>query len=155
MPIEVRPASILSDEATVLIEALNAELSAVYPEPGATHFRLDPNEVAPGRGAFFLARLDGEPVGCGAVRLLGDGQDAEIKRMYTAPTARGRGVARAILAAIEAEARRLGAQRLVLETGTRQGAALALYRREGFVDIAAFGEYTASPGTSVCMARPL
>lgn len=155
MPLEVHPASILSNEATALIGALNAELAAAYPEPGATHFRLGPDEVAPGRGAFFVAWLDNQPVGCGAVRLLDGGADAEIKRMYTAPTARGRGVARAILAAIEAEAGRLGARRLVLETGTRQTAALALYRREGFVEIGAFGEYTASPGTSVCMAREL
>jgi GNAT superfamily N-acetyltransferase len=155
VPLEVRPASIVSDEATELITALNAELSAAYPEPGATHFRLDPNEVAPGKGAFFVALLDSEPVGCGAVRLLDGGADAEIKRMYTAPSARGRGVARAILAAIESEARRLGARRLVLETGTRQTSALALYRREGFVEIDAFGEYVASPGTSVCMARAL
>ncbi len=74
--------------------------------------------------------------------------------MYVAPEERRRGVGRAILAAIEAEARGLGLTRLVLETGTRQLEAIALYRREGFADIPPFGEYVGSP-TSVCMAREI
>jgi GNAT superfamily N-acetyltransferase len=154
MRVEVVPTSIRSDTATALIAALNAELSAMYPEPGATHFRLDPDEVAPGRGAFLVAYADGAPVGCGAVRLLGDG-DAELKRMYAAARVRGQGVGRALLAALEAEARALGARRVVLETGIRQTAALALYRRAGFVDIPPYGEYVNSPGTSVCLAKEL
>ena len=101
-----------------------------------------------------MAYADGAPVGCGAVRLL-DGDDAEVKRMYVVPSARGRGVGRALLAALESEARSLGAGRLVLETGIRQTEALALYRRAGFVDIPAYGEYAASPGTSVCLAKGL
>ena len=59
---------ILSHTARTLIEALNAELSSRYPEDGATHFRLDPDEVAEGRGAFLVASRAGKPVGCGAVR---------------------------------------------------------------------------------------
>jgi len=152
--VDVVRRSIVGDEATRLIAALNAELSALYPEPGATHFRLDPAEVAPGRGAFVVAYVGGAPVGCGAVRRL-EGGDAELKRMYVDPSRRGRGIGRALLAALEAEARALGARRLVLETGIRQTAALALYRNAGFVEIPAFGEYVASPGTSVCLAKPL
>jgi GNAT superfamily N-acetyltransferase len=152
--LEVGRTSILSDAATALISALNAELSAAYPEPGATHFRLDPDEVAPGRGSFLVARADGRPVGCGAVRLL-DGHDAELKRMYVVPALRGRGIGRALLSALESEAHALGSRRVVLETGTRQTAALALYRRAGFVDIPPYGEYTASPNTSVCLAKEL
>jgi putative acetyltransferase len=147
--------SIGSDDAVRLIAALNAELSALYPEPGATHFRLDPEEVAPGRGAFVLAHAGGVPVGCGAVRRIDGSGDAELKRMYVDPSLRGRGIGRALLAALEAEARALGARRLVLETGIRQTAALALYRGAGFEEIPAFGEYVASSGTSVCMAKPL
>ena len=68
--IEIRPEPIQSDTAQSLILALNAELSSMYPEPGANHFRLDPAEVAPGRGAFFVA-YDGDwPIGGGAIRLL-------------------------------------------------------------------------------------
>ena len=136
-----------------LIHALNAELSSVYPEPGANHFRLDPDEVAPGRGAFFVAYAGYEPIGCGAVRRTHAGE-AEVKRMYVAPGHRGRGAGRAILVTLEAEARALGARRLVLETGPRQLEAIALYERAGFLRIPLFGEYLGSP-MSLCMAKEL
>jgi len=121
--VTVRRFDILSPEATGLIVALNTELTRTYPEPGATHFRLDADEVAAGRGAFLIALLSGKPVGCGAVRRV-DPRTAE------------------------------GVRRLVLETGVRQAEAMALYRRAGFRDIPAFGEYVASP-LSVCMAKDL
>ena len=139
--------------ATRLIAALDAELLATYPEDGATHFRLDPAEVVDGRGAFLVAYLEDDPCGCGAVRLL-DGEAAEVKRMFVAPHARGAGVGKAILAALEAQARALGASRVVLETGLRQHAALTLYRRAGFIEIPAYGEYVGSP-LSICFAKTL
>jgi SAM-dependent methyltransferase/GNAT superfamily N-acetyltransferase len=146
-------AEILSREARSLIEALNAELSSRYPEDGATHFRLDPNEVAPGQGAFLVARRAGRPVGCGAVRRV-EAEIGEVKRMYVSPEARSGGVGRAVLAALENEARALGLVRLVLETGVRQPEAITLYERAGFARIPAFGEYVNSP-LSVCMAKDL
>ena len=121
--LEVKPFDLLSEEARVLISELNAELSAMYPEEGATHFRLDPAEVRPGSGLFVIAARAGRPVGCGAVRRT-DATTAELKRMYVRPEARNRGVARAVLRALEGEARALGVRRLVLETGVRQAAAL-------------------------------
>ena len=142
-----------SAAASALIAALNAELSASYPEEGANHFRLEPDEVAQGTGAFLVARVAGRPVACGALRML-DPSTAEIKRMYVIPELRGRGIARAVLAELEAECLRLGASRLVLETGARQTGALALYGRAGFVEIPAFGEYLDSP-LSVCLAKAL
>jgi putative acetyltransferase len=69
-----------SDVSRALIEALNAELSGAYPEAGATHFGLDPEDVSGPRGAFLVIRLDGVPVGCGAIRLL-DPAIGELKRM--------------------------------------------------------------------------
>lgn len=153
MGLIVRREDIRSSIAASLIQSLNAELSRQYPEPGATHFRLDPDEVGEGRGSFLVAYADGGPIGCGAVRRLDSGT-AELKRMYVAPSARGQGIGRALLSALEQEARTLGAVRLVLETGTRQEAALALYRRAGFAVIPAFGEYLDSP-TSVCMGKAL
>lgn len=161
--LDIASEPLTSPVAAELITALNAELSARYPEPGATHFRLDPSEVAPGAGAFLVARLDGRPVGCGAVRRLGEaslvrelGPDVgELKRMYVAPEARGHGIGRALLTRLEDEARALGLRRLVLETGTRQAEALALYRRAGFTDIPAYGEYSASSATSVCLEKEL
>ncbi len=161
--LEIAPEALTSAAATALIAALNVELSARYPEPGATHFRLDPADVAPGAGAFLVARRDGRPVGCGALRRLGDAalvrelgpRVGELKRMYVAPDVRGQGVGRALLARLEDEARALDLARLVLETGTRQAEALALYRRAGFAAIPAYGEYAASPATSVCLAKAL
>ena len=154
--VELRRVDILSAVAEQLIGALNDELIARYPEPGANHFRLDPDEVAAGRGAFLVAYLSDAPVGCGAVRRI-EGHVAEIKRMYVAPIARGRGVGRQILHALETEAKRLGATRLVLETGPRQPEAIALYTRAGFSPIPLFGEYLNSPHPefSVCMAKDL
>ena len=139
--------------ARSLIDALNSELSDRYPEPGANHFRLDPEEVADGRGAFLVAARAGRLVGCGAVRRIEE-RTGEIKRMFVCPEERGRGLGRALLAALETEARALGIARLVLETGARQPEAIALYRRAGFEEVAPFGEYIGSP-LSVCMAKNL
>lgn len=151
--IAIRRDTLTSPVAAKLIHTLNAELSARYPEEGANHFSLDPQEVEPGQGAFLIAYVRSEAVGCGAVRLI-DGSTAEIKRMYVEPHARRLGLGRRMLAALEAEARRLGATRLVLETGDRYPDALNLYLEAGFVRVAAFGEYVASP-LSVCMAKVL
>jgi putative acetyltransferase len=133
---------------------LNAELAALYPEPGANHFELDSEEVAHERGTFLIAYRDGLAVGCGALRLL-DADTAELKRMYVCPEARGQGIGRRLLGALEAEARAFGVRRLVLETGIRQAAAMALYRATGFRPIALFGEYRRSPDTSVCLGKDL
>src|SRR5687768_10461324 len=117
--------------AQELIGRLNAELMGAYSEPGANHFGLDAGDVAPGRGAFLVAFLEERAVGCGAVRLIESGT-AELKRMYVEPANRGRGIGRRLVQALEDEARALGATRVVLETGIRQAAALALYERCGF-----------------------
>jgi len=150
--ITIARAELTAEVSRRLIEALNAELAGLYPEPGANHFRLDPGEVTDGRGAFLVVYADGAPVGCGALRVL-DRETAELKRMYVTPTARGRGLGRRLVAALEAEARAIGVKRLVLETGIRQAAALALYRATGFDPIPLYGEYRASPETSVCLGK--
>jgi GNAT superfamily N-acetyltransferase len=149
----IRREDLRSSVASRLIEALNAELSARYPEPGATHFRLDAEEVAADKGAFLVGYLDDQAVACGAIRCI-DAGVAEVKRMYVMPAGRGRGFSRAILTALEDSARQLGIRRLVLETGPRQLEALALYRRAGFVAIPRFGEYTHSE-LSLCMGKDL
>lgn len=153
MALSVHREELGSPVAHALISALNDELTRLYPEPGATYFRLDAEEVAEGRGAFVVAWLDDKPVGCGAMRRL-DPTTAELKRMYVAQAARGQGIGLAVLDTLEAEARRLGVRRLVLETGPRQPAALVLYEHAGFVEIPPFGEYEASP-FSVFMAKDL
>lgn len=152
--IEIRREAVGSGTANDLIRALDTELSALYPEEGtAGHFRLDAGEVSPGRGAFLVAYVGGRPLACGAIRRL-DADMAEIKRMYVAPAARGCGLGRRILAALEAEASALGVKRIVLETGPRQPEAIALYTSAGYSEIGAFGEYAPSL-LSVFMGKEL
>lgn len=143
--IAIRQEPITSPAALVLIEELNAELLALYPEYGTEqHFHLDADEVSDGQGAFLVAYVLGEAVGCGAFRML-DATTAEIKRMYVRPAMRGTGLGRTLLESLERRARDLGAKKLVLETGPRQPAAMGLYSASGFVPIAAFWEYEESP----------
>ena len=106
---------------------------------------------------FFVARLNGAAVGCGGVGLFDD--FAEVKRMYVRETVRGGGVAQALLARIETEARAAGFAVLRLETGERQVAALRFYARAGFTPCAVFGDYAAMQppaiATSVFMEKRL
>ena len=88
---------------------------------------------------FFAARLDGVAVGCGGVAFY-DGF-AEVKRMFTRPTARRQGVAAALLERLEGEARGAGRSVLRLETGMYQAEAIGFYERAGFERCAAFGDY--------------
>lgn len=91
------------------------------------------------RGSFLIARLDGSPVGCGAVRML-DATAAEIKRMWVAPSARGLGVAGRLLGRLETIARELGAQTVYLDTNRALKEAQSLYRRDGYEEIAPYND---------------
>jgi GNAT superfamily N-acetyltransferase len=130
--VQIRRSTLTSPDATRLIEALNVELTAAFPERGATHFSLTDLQVAEGQGAFLLAYLDDVAVGCGAVRRL-DETTAELKRMYVAPSVRGRGVGRALLEGLEREARLLGVTTVVLETGMRLAPAIKLYETTRYI----------------------
>ena len=151
--VKIQECEIESPAAVELLSALNAELDLRYPEDGANFFELDSSDVMSGHGAFLAAYVGDTPVGCGAVRRLND-NDFEIKRMYVSPSFRGHRIGKAILTALESEAKILGASRLVLEAGDRQPEALALYRRSGFSEIQRFGQYVDAP-LSVCMAKNL
>jgi putative acetyltransferase len=152
--IDIRSSPLSSPDAVRLIAALNAELTATFPEPGATHFSLSGAQVEAGDGAFVVAYLDGAAVGCGAVRRL-DEATAELKRMYVQPAARGLGIGRALVAALEREAHRIGVTQGVLETGTRLAPAIRLYESMGYSRIPLFGEYLASPETSLCFGKSI
>lgn len=153
-PAAIAPEPWRSAAARTLVAALDADLDERYAdddadpanEPDHAMLNLLDESVAPPLGCFLVARIDGEPVGCGALRPSPTGEEgvAEVKRMYVAPAARGRGVARALLAALEAEAAALGYRSLVLETGTRQHEAMALYESAGWTPIANYGAYRAS-----------
>jgi GNAT superfamily N-acetyltransferase len=98
-----------------------------------------PGSFAPPRGRLLLASEDGRALGCAALRDLG--QDiGEVKRMYVADAARGRGVGRALGERLIAEARDAGYGRLRLDTSVRQAEAIGLYERLGFRRIAAYYE---------------
>lgn len=142
-----------SEDAQRLIAALDAGLAELYPPEQRFGPNLKAHHLSDGRGTFVVARKDGRAVGCGALRLL-DPTTAEIKRMYVEPEQRGTGVGAAVLSHLEAAARRLGVERLVLETGIHQHAAIALYTGAGFKPVPCWGEYTSAP-TSVCFAKQI
>lgn len=126
-----------TDEVRSLIGALNAELSQGY-EPHQQH-GLSLDALFQPKIAFFVARVGGEAVGCGGVAF--DDGFAEVKRMYVRPAARGTGVAQAVLARLEQEARAKGYRHLMLETGDDLAAAHRLYERAGFRRCDVFGPY--------------
>lgn len=128
-----------------LIVDLMADLTARYGEADATP--TNAVEFDPPDGGFFVAYVDGEPAGCGGWRSWQQSdQIAEIKRVYTAANARGKGVASAIMARLEADAKAHGRQRVILETGTGQPEALAFYEAIGYRRIEDFGHYRDEPG---------
>ena len=99
----------------------------------------DDAALTPPAGYFMLARLDGAPVGCGALKC-NAGSIGEIKRMWTAPDARGLGVAGKVLHALEDAARAAGLTTLRLETNRTLVEAQALYRRQGYREVAPFND---------------
>jgi putative acetyltransferase len=126
-----------TEEIRELIGELEVVLSAEYP-PEQRH-GLPLQAIFAPHIRFFVARLNGAAVGCGGVALFSD--FAEVKRMYVRASARGRGVAQALLKRIEAEARGAGLLLLRLETGDKQTAAMRLYERAGFTRCGPFGAY--------------
>ncbi|MER7166220.1 GNAT family N-acetyltransferase [Micromonospora sp. NPDC000207] len=144
--LEIRVVPFDSPVAGPLIGAAMTELGARYGGTG-DDTPVDPAEFAPPAGAFLVGYLDGTAVGCAGWRSHGDsGKVAELKRMYTVGTLRGRGVARRVLAAVERSARDHGRTRLILECGDRQPEAIALYSSLGYERIPNFGYYRDAPG---------
>lgn len=132
---EVRRIPSDAPDALALVAAMFAEIAALYgfgeddAGPSAT-----PEDLGPPGGAF-VALYEGDRVvaGGGVKRLEED--VAEIKRMYVVPDRRGSGLSRALLAALEDAARDLGYERVRLDTGVHQHAALRLYRGAGYSDV--------------------
>ncbi len=122
---------------------------------------LDATMFEPPQGLYLIAYDDrGTPVATGGWRVRWEGEDgyadgdAEIKRMYVVPEARGRGLSRLVLAALEDDARAAGRTRMVLETGTKQPEAISLYVSSGYEPCAKFGHYRFDE-LSRCYAKPL
>jgi GNAT superfamily N-acetyltransferase len=134
VPMDREPARSLElamrEEMAVVYEGLDLD-SPEMPKAG-------PAELGPPGGTFLVGfDEDEQPVCCGGIKALPDGT-CEIKRMYVTPAARGRGVARELLAALEDAARALGYDVARLDTGPRQPHAERMYRRAGYAPVANF-----------------
>jgi GNAT superfamily N-acetyltransferase len=131
--------------ASDLLEAMIDELTPLYGRidvPEAPSAK--PADFAPPGGSLLVGYEDGEPICVGGIKRLPDGA-CEIKRMFVVPDARGRGVAKELLAALEDEARRLGYAVARLDTGPHQPHAERMYRAAGYEDV---GNFNANPFAS-------
>lgn len=136
-----------------LMNAQQRELRALYQDTDERTEPFDP-AILSGDGCVLLAVEEGERLlSCGAIKRL-DANEAEVKRMYTVPEARGRGLGRQILNELIERGKAAGYTRLVLETGDLQAAAIKLYEDTGFTRIPNYGYYVGM-GNSVCYALNL
>lgn len=139
--LEVSPEPAGSDLAMGLLSQYFEELGRRLPggfDPGLALAVRDDQLVHP-NGAFLVARIDGHAIGCGAARRL-DALTAEIKHMWVAPAARGRGVGKTLLASLEDAARRLGCTTVRLDTSSYLPEAIALYRSSGYTEISPYND---------------
>lgn len=137
----------------LLISQLNSDLYSRYPEPGALIFSLETADIVDGVGALLMAELDGEPVGCGAFRVMDDLQgSAEIKRMYVTLAGRGKKIGSALLAELERMGAAFGVRRFALETGPRQPEALRIFEAAGYVVCEPWGRFVGKE-FSICMEK--
>ena len=153
MSLVLRQVPIDGADASGLVEQVQQEYERRY--GGRDTAATPPAEFAPPQGTFLVAYREGAAVGCGGIRLVDVGPGpltAEVKRMYVVPTARGAGVARRLLAALEQAAREAGAVAVRLETGTRQPEAIGLYASCGYLPVPVFGVHAGSPH-SRCFGR--
>src|SRR5579875_454368 len=133
---------------------MRAEIAELYTGldlDGPQMPRAGAAELGPPGGTFLVGVRDGDPVCCGGVKRLDD-RACEIKRMYVAPQARGQGVARQLLGALEASARELGYRVARLDTGPDQPHARALYESAGYVEI---DNFNGNPVATYFAEKPL
>jgi DNA-binding MarR family transcriptional regulator/GNAT superfamily N-acetyltransferase len=139
--VSVEVADAASADARACIDAYLAELverfeSGFDPTRGPS---ADPRELVPPSGLFLLARLDGQALGCAALKRIGEGI-GEIKRMWVSPDARGLGIAQRLLDALERHATEMGMTTLRLDTNRSLAEARALYARNGYSEIPAYND---------------
>ncbi|MER8072002.1 GNAT family N-acetyltransferase [Streptomyces sp. NPDC094034] len=156
----IRTISFGHPDAVKLNDRVQLEYAERYGDEGDVT-PLEPGMFEPPRGLYLIAYDDqGTAVATGGWRTQDENDhgyadgDAEIKRMYVTPEARGQGLARLILAALEDNARAAGRTRMVLETGTKQPEAISLYASSGYEPCAKFGHYRFHE-LSLCYAKPL
>ncbi|MDE9451449.1 GNAT family N-acetyltransferase [Aliiroseovarius sp. Z3] len=136
--------------ATALLRQSHALMEELFPPED--NFFLDIDQLCVPEISFFVARKDGQVLGTGA--LADKGSYGEVKSMFVAPDARGKGVGEALLAQLEATARQKGFAALKLETGNVLHAAHRLYQRAGFDLCGPFGDYPEA-NSSIFMEKAL
>ena len=140
--ISIEPEDPRQADVRRIIAESGAYLQALY--PSESNHVVDVDALAAPDAVFLAARRDGELLGSIAFRIIAPGH-AEIKRMFVRAEARGHGVGRRLLEALENAARRRNVERISLETGIRQPEAIGLYRASGYRDCPPFGTYTPDP----------
>jgi ribosomal protein S18 acetylase RimI-like enzyme len=150
--VELIPRPYGHPDVVALTDEVQSHYRALYGGPGDESV-VEVADFEEPTGHFVVGYLDGVPVAMGGWRRLGDRPGlpspnaAEIKRMYVAPSARGRGLSRIVLAELETSARAAGLDWLVLETGRPQTSAVGLYRAAGYTEIDGrpYGHYVGEP----------
>lgn len=125
-------------DARALIAEADVMLAALY--PSESNHLVDAEALAAPGALFLAARCNGEIIGSIAFRLIAPGH-AEMKRLFVRPEARGTGLGRRLVVALEEAARGQRIDRISLETGIRQPEAIGLYRTGGYRDCSPFGSY--------------
>ncbi|MDT0464382.1 GNAT family N-acetyltransferase [Streptomyces gibsoniae] len=156
----IRRVSFDHPDAVKLSDEVQAEYHLRYGD-GGDATELDPTMFEPPSGLYLIAYDEHmRPVATGGWRGQEQNEDgyldgdAELKRMFVIAEMRGRGLARRILAALEEDARAAGRTRMVLETGSKQPEAVALYASSGYEPCTKFGYYRHHE-LSLCFAKPL
>lgn len=140
--VELRTVGLNDPDAERLERRLIAEMDDRYGTGGPSPISAEGFEQPD--GCFLVAFDHGQAIGCGGFRRIGDDR-AELKRMYVDPTARGRGVGRRILHALEEWAATVGYHEMWLETGAEQPEAISLYVSAGYRPTPRYGEFKDDP----------
>ena len=140
--ISIEPEDPRQADVRRIIAESGAYLQALY--PSESNHVVDVDALAAPDAVVLVARRNGELLGSIAFRVIAPGH-AEIKRMFVRAEARGNGVGRRLLEALEDAARQRNVERISLETGIRQPEAIGLYRASGYRDCPPFGTYTPDP----------
>lgn len=157
MSVEIRRVAYDHPDAQKLVDRVQEFYVERYGEPD--HDPTVTEMFEPPAGAYFLGYLDEVPVASGAwrrsgERVMGTEVTAEIKRMYVVPEAQGQGLAKRMLAHVEASARETGFEVMVLTTGGLQHEAIGLYEAQGYTHVEPFGFYKDDELVR-CMAKRL
>jgi ribosomal protein S18 acetylase RimI-like enzyme len=137
--VEIAPMDPAHPHAQHCLRAYFAELDRRFDSgfDPALSIPAEEAELRPPAGLLLVATLEANPIGCGALKFH-DNEPADIKRMWVAESARGRGIGRRLLSELEDHAAKHGARAVRLETNKTLAEAISLYRSAGYVEVAAF-----------------